>query len=266
MAGQLSTVARARLRARCRPRKAQGRAFALAVALLGCALPALAALATCDAALVWPPAGGQVLVLAEGDSITFGQGATDGRSYVGHSCLLVKPGVVAKDTAVSQAVLGGPADPAGANSLYGRMASDNALLRTAGDRATLLTVLIGRNDLVGYGGGAQGYADALAAYVGRMRGAGWQHVAIGTLLPSDWAPFTAQRAALNAILRRPGWARAHGIDAIFDLAASPSMGPDAAARDKALFRDGIHPTDEGYAALAPIYDAALVRLVRAPVR
>lgn len=210
-----------------------------------------------------PGAAAHVLVLAEGDSITFGQGSTDGRSYVPRACLFEANGAVAANTAVSRATLGAPGDGPGVNSLYGRLEDDAKLLfDRRGGREVVLTVLIGRNDMVGYRGGASAYADDLARYVAAMRAAGANRVVVGTLLPSDWAPFTALRGDFNAILRRPGWIAAHGIDALADFAASPVMGPDAAAKDTTLFVDGIHPTDKGYEILAPIYGAAVAAAMR----
>lgn len=218
--------------------------------------------APCDGTPTLPEAA-RFFVLAEGDSITFGQGSSDGRSYVQRSCLLSANRIAVTDAAKSRATLGAPSDGPSVNSLYGRLEDDARLLfdKRAG-RAVVLTVLIGRNDLVGYGGGAAAYADDLARYIAVMRGAGADRVVVGTLLPSDWAAFVGPRAALNAILRKPGWAKAHGIDALADFAASPVMGPDAAAADKSLFADGIHPTDRGYALLAPIYGAAVEAAMR----
>lgn len=219
----------------------------------------------CDDALRLPYAAAQVFVLAEGDSITFGQGSSDGRSFVQRACLLSVNRIETADTAKSRAILGAPSDGPGVNSLYGRLEDDARLLfdKRAG-RKVVLTVLIGRNDLVGYGSGPAGYADDLARYIASMRGAGVDRVVVGTLLPSDWAPFAALRGGLDAILRKPGWAAAHGIDAIADFAASPVMGPDEAARNKALYVDGIHPTDRGYELLAPIYGAAIASALRQP--
>lgn len=217
----------------------------------------------CADAPLLPQAQSKFFVLAEGDSITFGQGSSDGRSYVQRTCVLSANGIETVDTAQSRAVLGAPPDAPQSNSLYGRLKHDNdILLAKRAGRIAILTVLIGRNDLVGFSGGPAGYADALARYVATMRKAGWDRVIVGTLLPSDWAPFVAPRTALNAILLQPGWARAHGIDVIADFAASPTMGPNGAAADKRLYVDGIHPTDYGYGLLAPIYGAALARAMQ----
>lgn len=232
----------------------------LTLAALTLAAPLQAA--PCDNTRPLPEAA-RFFVLAEGDSITFGQGSSDGHSYVQRTCLLSANRIAVTDAAKSRATLGSPSDGPSVNSLYGRLEDDARLLfdKRAG-RAVVLTVLIGRNDLVGYGGGAAAYADDLARYIAVVRGAGADHVVVGTLLPSDWAAFVGPRAALNAILRKPGWAKAHGIDALADFAASPLMGPDAAAADKSLFADGIHPTDRGYALLAPIYGAAVEAAMR----
>ncbi len=239
-------------------RRATPTSLALA-AMLALASPVSAA--TCDASSN-PTDAARFLVLAEGDSITFGQGASDGRSFVQRACL--PKGTQAIDTARSQSTLGSPTDGPAVNSLYGRLEDDARLIfdKRAG-RKVVLTVLIGRNDLVGYGGGAMAYADDLSRYITAMRAAGVDRVVVGTLLPSDWAPFTTVRAAFDAILRGPGWGKAHGVDAIADYAASPVMGSDAAATDKMLFVDGIHPTDHGYDLLAPVFSKAVKAAMQA---
>lgn len=243
-------------------RRAFSTGLALAVVL---ALASPAGAASCGGTPRLSDAADHFLVLAEGDSITFGQGASDGRSFVQRACLLSSNHVETIDTAKSRATLGSPGDGPTVNSLYGRLEDDARLLfKKRAGRQVVLTVLIGRNDLVGYNGGAAAYAEDLARYIGAMRAAGADRVVVGTLLPSDWSAFVGPRAALDAILRRPGWAGAHGIDALADFAASPVMGPDAATADKTLYADGIHPTDRGYELLAPVYGAAVEAAMRAP--
>ena len=236
-----------------------GIAALCAVAWLALLSPA----AACDASDKISGAGAHYFMLAEGDSITFGQDSTDGKgSYVERSCVPKLSGIETINTAVSGAWLGWAGEKPGTNSLYGRMASDNAILAAKkGDRIAILTILIGRNDLTGYGGGPDTYADNLVKYIMKMRRAGWDRVIVGTLLPSAWDAFTPPRDDLNSILTYPGWARAHGIDAIADFASSPVMGPDPVAADKAFYADGIHPTNRGYALLAPIYDVALKAVI-----
>ena len=232
-------------------------------ALLACTLASPAAAAFCDGSPKLRDAGRRYLILAEGDSITFGQAASDGQgSYVQRACVLRGDAVETIVAAKSRAILGSPKDAPGANSLYGRMAADNAILaRKKGKRIAILTVLVGRNDLVGTWGGPEAYATNLAAYVAAMRRAGWNRIVVGTVLPSTWEPFDPQRDTLNLILTAPGWAHAHGIDAIADFALSPEMGGDGQAADKTYFADGIHPTNLGYATLAPIYGRALTQVM-----
>lgn len=248
---------------RLREKGCRGRIRLAALLVCAFAYPASAAPCAGPAPKI-RDAGKRFLVLAEGDSITFGQAASDGQgSYVQRACVLRDSAVETIVAAQSRAILGSPKDSPGANSLYGRMAADNAILaEKKGRRIAILTVLVGRNDLVGTWGGPEAYAANLAAYVAAMRRAGWNRVVVGTVLPSTWEPFDPQRDALNLILTAPGWARAHGIDAIADFALSPEMGGDGAAADKTYFADGIHPTNLGYATLAPIYGRALTQVMR----
>lgn len=231
------------------------------LALLGLG-PASAAPA-CGASDKIVGAGDRYFLLAEGDSITFGAASTDGQgSYVPRSCVPKLSGIETVVTAVSGARLGSAADAPGANTLYGRMLMDNAILAAKkGKRLAILSVLIGRNDLVGYGGGADVYAANLATYIRRMRQAGWDRVIVGTLLPSEWDAFILPRDDLNTIITTPGWARTHGIDAIADFASAPDMGPEGTAANKDLYADGTHPTNAGYAAMAPAYDKALKEVI-----
>lgn len=218
---------------------------------------------TCGASDKIAGAGDRYFLLAEGDSITFGAASTDGQgSYVPRSCVPKLSGIETVVTAVSGARLGSAADVPGANTLYGRMLKDNAILAAKkGKRIAVLSVLIGRNDLVGYRGGADAYAADLATYIGRMRQAGWDRVIVGTLLPTEWDAFVLPRDDLNTIITTPGWARSHGIDAIADFAGAPDIGPEGTAANKDLFADGIHPTNAGYGVMAPVYDQALKAVI-----
>jgi hypothetical protein len=202
-------------------------------------------------------------LLAEGDSITFGQASTDGKgSYVQRAKLVRTGAIEAYVAAKSQAVLGSENDLPGANSLYGRMKSDNGFLPTDKvGRLFIFSMLIGRNDLVGYYGGANAYSANVAAYVRKLRDAGWDRVVLGTLLPSDWAPFTAVRQGLNSIFDAPCWASFHDIDSVADFASSQLLGPDSAAASHEFFADGIHPNNQGYEAMAPIFDSAISSLI-----
>ena len=113
----------------------------------------------------------------------------------------------------------------------------------------VLTVLIGANDaLTPFS--AKAFVKDLFAYTDPMRAAGIK-VAVGTILPEHLelpnnpnytARFNKRRGEINAMLRRAVGSR---IDAVIDFAADPVIGPDAAALDKRLFQDGVHPTTCG---------------------
>jgi hypothetical protein len=65
------------------------------------------------------------------------------------------------------------------------------------------------------------------------------------------------RAAFNKIIRAAVGTK---IDAVYDFAADPVMGPDAAACDTTLYKDGLHPTDFG-----PGSGQSRLELIYAPV-
>jgi lysophospholipase L1-like esterase len=136
----------------------------------------------------------------------------------------------------------------------------------------VLTVLIGANDLYNWNPAVttQHWLNKLWAYTDSMRAKGFK-VAVGTILPRymasnpSWsATFNQRRAQANSAIR--GAVGVH-IDAVIDFAADPVMGPDAAAQDKTLYYDGLHPTDAcgmgcgGQGKLAVIYTPVVDRLL-----
>jgi lysophospholipase L1-like esterase len=121
-----------------------------------------------------------------------------------------------------------------------------------GEGPRILTCLLGTNDLQFPTGSAQVdsmFLDPYAAFCESMRGAGFK-VAIGTALPSTRPNVNANRAYANPIIR--SWAGSR-VDAVFDFAAHPTMGPDAAASNPAWYPDGVHPSPAGQAILETIY-------------
>jgi lysophospholipase L1-like esterase len=108
-----------------------------------------------------------------------------------------------------------------------------------------VTVLIGANDLTS-APSSLSWLESLFAYVDPLRASGIK-VAVGTILPQHIPGnsqynqlFNARRAEVNNALRAKVGAR---IDAVIDFAADPEMGPDSAAINSSLYRDGVHPTD-----------------------
>ncbi|MBW6527223.1 SGNH/GDSL hydrolase family protein [Sphingomonas sp. RHCKR7] len=173
------------------------------------------------------PATGGSGVLSEGDSISVLWGGSHTGLYAA-----AHP----KVTFYGKAVGG-----SGVNDLEARADADLAL------HPRLLTVLIGANDLQA-ASGARAWLEQLFRYTARFKAAGVT-VAVGTLLPvnmPDQPRYTSlhneRRQTVNAELRA---AVGHEIDAVIDFAADPVMGPDTAPLDKALYKDGLHPTDGG---------------------
>ena len=138
----------------------------------------------------------------------------------------------------------------------GMMTADAAAevdpLYSAGRDHNVLVVWEGTNDLA-YGttrplSAAQAYRH-LAEYCRARRKAGYE-VVILTVLPREGsASFNAARSDLNERLRA-GWR--DFADALADVAADPTIGPDGAELDTTYYRDTVHLTAEGYRIVAGI--------------
>jgi hypothetical protein len=195
--------------------------------------------------------GNSRFLVAEGDSITFGSGSAGG-GYANLFGVNSNPTVNGRVYAVANSTLNGYLPVSGRLSLARGMvpAQKNG-------RLYIYSLLIGRNELVGYPGGVAAYAAAVTAYLATVKASGFDRVVLATLLPSTLTGFNVARNALNAIYTAPGWAAANGIDAICDFAADATMGADAAASDAALYPDGTHPSTAGQTNLEAIYRATI---------
>jgi hypothetical protein len=187
------------------------------------------------------------ILVAEGDSIT----AADGSWFYRYGAN-DNPKVVGANRATSGwSIADLEADAANLDAI---------IPPTPGTRDFILTVLIGRNDLVGYPGGTSAWLAALASYLDDRRAAGWT-VVLCTLLPSTGVGFNTARGTANTELRLwttngstvPG----QHADHIIDFAADATMGPDAAASDTGLYGDGTHPTATGQSNLEAVARAVL---------
>jgi hypothetical protein len=119
-------------------------------------------------------------------------------------------------------------------------------------RKFILSLLIGRNDLHFYSGGAAQYAADLGTYFAARKAAGWTHCVLCTVLPATASGFNTVRNAFNAIVTANGWAAANHVDEICNFAADATMGPDAAASNTTYYADGTHPTNAGQVILESI--------------
>jgi hypothetical protein len=151
----------------------------------------------------------------------------------------------------------------GLNSMIGRIDGVIAC------NPNVVTVLIGANGLAN-AATVEGWTASLFGYTDTLRAKGYK-VALGTILPQYHATnptydtiFNGRRVIVNNAIR--GAVGTH-IDAVIDFAADPVMGPDSAAKNTALYRDGTHPTDGcgmgcgGQGKLAVIYAPVVDRLI-----
>ncbi|WP_193752998.1 SGNH/GDSL hydrolase family protein [Sphingomonas endophytica] len=197
---------------------------------------------------------GPLTVVSEGDSISLmWAGAHTGLYAAAH------PSVTYYGNARGGARI---SDTGGGNGLVQRLPT------LVGEKPTVVTLLIGANDLGdGQYPSTQAWLDALWSYVAAVKATGAK-VAVGTILPICMPSMPdydnrhkTRRPVVNAAIRAAVGTK---IDAVYDLAADPVMGPDAAACDKTLFKDGLHPTegaDGGQGRIAAIYTRVVDKLL-----
>lgn len=136
------------------------------------------------------------------------------------------------------------------------------------DRTVVATLLIGANDLWPAAAGGDVYGENMALYYAdiqrwcvRMRQAGMHGVAVSTVLPNNRFGTTgagpARRAAINALIRA-GVGR--DFDVLIDYDTTVMGATDAAYANATYYVDSLHPTAAGYAAMAPVYAAAVEKL------
>ncbi|MCK1641922.1 SGNH/GDSL hydrolase family protein [Bradyrhizobium sp. 157] len=227
-------------------------------------LPVLATI-TARAAILGGRAGAPVFpalrnYVAEGDSITDSQQGNTavGKGYANAAAVLANPALARPFT--NMAVSGGAM-----GELNGRAAAVDALLQSG--EANILSIFIGANTDAG-----ATFLTQLAAYCDARRSAGW-HVLLGTLLPRINSTFNTNRAVANPEIR--SWITNGSIVAgkhaggIFDFAADPVIGPDAAASNTTYFSDGLHPTLTAQVRMRnvfwPVLDATMSNVSTNPI-
>jgi hypothetical protein len=154
----------------------------------------------------------------------------------------------------------------------GLSALTNRLPKVDQCNGEVITVLIGANDLNNWQRTAAQWLTQLWTYTDALRAKGYK-VAVGTVLPRcgspDGATFDTEHNRRRNTVANPGIRAAVGthIDAVIDYAADPVMGPDSAPCNRALYYDGLHPTDGcglgcgGQGKLAAVYAPVIDRLL-----
>lgn len=205
---------------------------------------------------VAPPAAGPgpLVVVSEGDSISLmWSGSHTGIYAAAH------PSIVFHGNAKGGARIN---DANGGNGVVQRLPT------LVAQKPTVVTLLIGANDLGdGQYASTGAWLDALWSYVASVKATGAK-VAVGTVLPicmPSMQDYTnrnnERRVVVNAAIRDAVGTK---IDGVFDLAADPVMGPDAAACDLTLYKDGLHPTEGksgGQGRIAAIYTRTVDKLL-----
>lgn len=122
----------------------------------------------------------------------------------------------------------------------------------------IVFVAYGTNDITSGRTDAQIYAD-IQSYCALVQADGAKAI-VATILPASGhsAPQQATRLSVNDSVRT-NWASF--ADGLADFASDPTMGPQSAASDAALYPDGLHPSRIGHGHLAPIAAAAIQSLL-----
>jgi lysophospholipase L1-like esterase len=188
------------------------------------------------------------ILICEGDSITGGYSTA--YPYVA----TYSPGVMGANYAISGSTI---------SSISSRASVIDAIWPS--DIATttkkyIFSLLIGANDLTAYSAATvtSTYIPLLQSYLTSRRaaGAGNIKIVLCTVTPRTDSTFNTNRAVLNSWITTSavsgGWA-----DAIADFAGDATIGADASASNATYYRDGLHPTDAGFAVMAPIFASAV---------
>jgi hypothetical protein len=124
------------------------------------------------------------------------------------------------------------------------------------NKANILVGWEGRNHVVVSGASAATAYSSLATYYAARQAAGWKVVA-ATVLPSQ-SLSNVTRATLNQSIR-DNWQTF--ADALADLAADPTIGPDGANSNATYYSDTIHLTAAGNAVAAQVFADAIEPLL-----
>lgn len=133
---------------------------------------------------------------------------------------------------------------------------DGIIPPNKGSKKYILSVLIGANDLSGYSSAAN-YITDLRTYCAARRAAGWL-VVVCTILPIDGGTtHNSRRATVNTDITT-NFVSGGYADAIADLAADATMGPDnSRTLDGTKWTDATHPSAAGHALLEPYLRTAV---------
>ena len=186
------------------------------------------------------------ILVFDGDSIAFGEGATHGYTLADQTLSLLPVEVIRYVTAsggrqISECL---KLFETNIKPLYQNEAVRNVIFFCAGD-----------NDIA-WGNSAQEAYSAMEAYVERAQCQGW-HVIVSTKLQRyDW-PEAGRSAVVE--LNNLMLANRAGAEGVADFQNDPIMGGELGRLDQTYYTvDHIHPANAGYTILARIAAAALL--------
>jgi len=186
-------------------------------------------------------------VFFDGNSLTVGSGSTGGFDYPNRVMARIGGGWWWRNVAVS-----GTRTP----DLDGRAPTAIDARWDAGSAPHVVVIWEITNDLKLGASRAAAYQN-IVTYCRRRKAAGWKVIVL-TVLPRTQvglpATFEADRQAINAELRQH-WR--DYADALVDVGANPTLGPDGSQANLTYYWDGIHLTDAGYAVVAGMVAPAL---------
>ncbi len=180
-------------------------------------------------------------IVAAGDSLVEGQGATLNRSLVR---LLNYPTYLMRSAGKGSTTI---------QAMVTDAAEIDQLVMAG--KTNVLVVFAGTNDIAGGRTGAQAYGD-LQTFCSGRRTAGFDLIVVCTMLPR--AGIETQRVAYNSAIAAGFAGNTLDCDAIADLGADTNIGA-AGANNNATYYDAdtIHLNNTGYAVAAPIVQAAI---------
>ena len=194
-------------------------------------------------------------IIFSGDSICAHVSYQDKDQFFGYAKKCID--LLSSDCNVYNFALGGSALHTNGFTLYTNALSPLLSMYPANNHIIFLAH--GTNDLTILGRSASEIYSDIQTYCSTARADGAK-IILATLLPNGSWDVTRQatRNDLNALIRG-NWSTF--ADGIADFAADPTMGPQSAASNLALYPDGLHVSMEGAAYLAPIAAAAINALL-----
>ncbi len=183
-------------------------------------------------------------IICEGDSITFGAGATSGKDWP----VTMQKALTGKYRLTNLGINGQKAYEILANA----PSRTDKLWNLYSATPKVYLLWAGSNDIAE--GKTSSVIDSLTSRISAARAAGATKILLGTILPRGDAAFEVDREKINSAIRASGHL---GADGVADVAANKTIGQANQNTNTTYYEDGIHPNDVGYQIIAEIWQKAL---------